>query len=446
MPHTTKKQRREDDRQSKVAADNDVSVGFDNLGVDEIANVLGFLDIKDIMSKRRINKKTREAVKMTIVPLIRVKTFNRYSTRGFCVGSVDEYNAMNVMTRALPNLQQIEIGRFGIEHKYNDGEDPDEQWAAETADMTTHDIEIISNFRKLRILEICSKGLNGRYPVLFNSFPLLQKLSICQCRFLKWDLEVLAAFPLLKELKCEHNNHLTGNINSLSLLKDTLEKVTIMSSRDVTGNFMDLADFPHLKELNLVGSTSVTGDVRDIGENDFSSLELLYLPKSVYGGNQYELQRIADAPDLIRALYLLKKQRPSLSMLAGWSGVLSRGSPEWYEPVDFNGNYILLTVHFVKAGPRIGYQWQTNGHCCEVNWLDPEPDKDSSIYGKYIKKLRKTEKKQKVDIFTGLHEPPTEEEYNRLLAEYDDGSSDGSEEYDSEDEYIWEYNASDDDW
>jgi hypothetical protein len=80
-----------------------------------------------------------------------------------------------------------------------------------------------------------------------------------------------------------------------------------------------------------------------------------------------------------------------------------------------------------------------------VNWLDPEPDKDSSVYGKYIKKLRKTEKKQKVDMFTGLHEPPTEEEYNRLLEEYAE-RDDGSEEYDSEDEYIWEYNASDDDW
>ena len=81
-----------------------------------------------------------------------------------------------------------------------------------------------------------------------------------------------------------------------------------------------------------------------------------------------------------------------------------------------------------------------------MNWLDPEPDKDSSVYGKYIEKLRKTEKKQKVDMFTGLHEPPTEEEYNRLLEEYDDESGDGSEEYDSEDEYIWEYNASDDEW
>ena len=79
---------------------------------------------------------------------------------------------------------------------------------------------------------------------------------------------------------------------------------------------MDLADFPYLKELKL-NDTAVTGDIRDIGENDFSSLERLILPKSVYGGDGYVLQRISDAPDLMRAVYLLKKQRQTLKM-RGW--------------------------------------------------------------------------------------------------------------------------------
>jgi len=43
----------------------------------------------------------------------------------------------------------------------------------------------------------------------------------------------------------------------------------------------------------------------------------------------------------------------------------------------------------------------------------------------------------------GLHQPPAEEEYNRLLEEYEEERSEGSEESGSED---WEYNASDDDW
>ncbi len=96
--------------------------------------------------------------------------------------------------------------RWQGRNKFNDGEDPDEEPAAITANNTTHDIEIISNFRQLRILEIASSGgktsLNGRYPVFFNSFLLLQILRIQgYCHFLKWDLEMLAGMPLLKELK-----------------------------------------------------------------------------------------------------------------------------------------------------------------------------------------------------------------------------------------------------
>ncbi len=92
---------------------------------------------------------------------------------------------------------------------------------------------------------------------------------------------------------------------------------------------MDLADFPHLIELNLLG-TAVTGDIRDIGENDFLSLECLNLPKDVYGGNGYEFQRISDAPDVVSAIYLLKKQRPALEM-GYWYVRLSGDSPDWYE-------------------------------------------------------------------------------------------------------------------
>jgi hypothetical protein len=39
-------------------------------------------------------------------------------------------------------------------NKYIDGEDPDEERIAMTSNYTTHDIGIISNFSKLRRLEI----------------------------------------------------------------------------------------------------------------------------------------------------------------------------------------------------------------------------------------------------------------------------------------------------
>jgi hypothetical protein len=47
-----------------------------------------------------------------------------------------------------------------------------------------------------------------------------------------------------------------------------------------------------------------------------------------------------------------------------------------------------------------------------VNWLDPEPDKGSSHYSKYIQDLQDLERK--VYRFRGFFQPPTEEEYNEL--------------------------------
>jgi hypothetical protein len=384
------------------------------LGSDEVANILSFLPLEEIMPKRRVCTKWKEAVKITIVPT----SNNSY----FCVDSVKNYNAMAVMTRALPNLQQIKLGNLGS-HKYNDGEDPDEGTAAYTAHCTTHDIEIISNFSKLRDLTIATEAiLNGRYPVFFNSFPLLQKLSFEYCEYLKWDLEVLAAFPLLKELKCEHNYHLTGNINSLRVLKDTLQKVTIDHCSHVVGNLMDLADFPHLKGLDLDG-TAVTGDIRDIGCNDFSSLESLDLPKGVYGGLGCEFRRISDAPDLVRTVYLFKKQHPTLKMNTSWYGKLSSDSPDRYESVDEDEDddeALPFHICFVGAGSRIGYRWENvdSTNPCEVNWLDPEPDRESGDYVEYVKKLHDIQ--VEVGMYRGFHQPPTEEEYNRLCDRFEE--------------------------
>ncbi len=407
MPHPTTKKQRLD--HAVVAVGDDFLASFDDLSVDLHANILAFLPLQDITHSRRINKKSREAVKMTIVPLT-----------DFRVDNAEKYNTLNVMTRALPNLQQITIGNFGWPHgeghKWSDGEDS-VRWArdAKTADWTTHDIEIISNFSKLRILGIDSYApLNGRYPFLFNSFPLLQKLSIRDCPRLKLDLEMLAGFPILKELDLHSIYYLTGNISSLRVLKDTLEKVEIVVT-GVEGNFMDLADFPHLKELDL-GHSDVTGDIRNIGESDFSSLERLCLPKTVYGGNGFTLQSISDGPDIVRAVYLLKKKIPALD-IKYWHGELSRESPDWYEPVNSYFTPVPpFNIWFFEAGPRIGYRWTTISYSrstlCEVNWLDPEPERESSDYEKYTEELQKTNRQ--VGFYKGFHQPPTEEEYNRL--------------------------------
>ena len=196
------------------------------LSTELVADIFGFLGPKEIMQKRRVCKKWKEAVKITIVPLC-----------DFCVASLNPYSALNVMTEAMPNLQQINLRNSCGRQKYSEGEDPDEDIAAITAHYTSHDIEIICNFRKLRVLKIGCAELNGRYPFLFNSFPLLEHLTISDCSFLKWDLEMLAAFPLLKELDCSYNRLLTGNLNNLRVLKDTLEKVNIGSTDNIEGNW-----------------------------------------------------------------------------------------------------------------------------------------------------------------------------------------------------------------
>lgn len=65
---------------------------------------------------------------------------------------------------------------------------------------------------------------------------------------------MLEGMPSLTELICIDNSSLSGNIGSLRVLKETLERVDIHGCENVEGNFMDLADFPRLSELDLTGT------------------------------------------------------------------------------------------------------------------------------------------------------------------------------------------------
>jgi len=400
----------------------------EKVSADEVAIIFSFLRPQHIIRLRRVCTIWRDAAKKTIVPLTLTE---------FRVNSVRKYNAMRVMTTVLPNLQQLLITELGYGDKYSDGEDPDEEIAARTANWTSHDIDIISRFSKLRILTIWQVHLNGRYPVLFN-FPLLQKLELYDCLRLKWDLEILDGLPLLKELNCGGSNphpHLTGSLSSLRVLKDTLEKVAL-GNCSVEGNFMDLADFRRLKVLNLRGNfTAVRGDIRDIREHDFPALESLSLPHTVYGGRGHALQRISDAPEVISSLYSIRKQRPNL--LYYWFGELSEDSPDWYE-WDDDSRKPPFRLQFVQAGSRLGWSWiccsnsgsdsdgiytsyydddddddlSEENSSCEINWLDPEPSSESSNYEAYMEELQRIE--QRINFYSGYHQPPTEDEYYRL--------------------------------
>jgi hypothetical protein len=465
MPHTSKKKRSSvgnnlvhpPARRSRRIAGR-LNAEFDDLD-DLLVNILEFLPIKEIMCNRRVSKKWGEMI-MMVVPHgdFNVTNMNSYSRFPVEFDGDDNvmrgsFNTMRVMTTAMPNLQQISLGGFyGIERKYSDGEDPDpdldpdDEWGTRTANYTTHDIEIISNFSKLRILDIWDAPFNGRYPFLFNSFPLLQKLAIKHCRFLKWDLGMLSAFPLLRDLYVSENNRLTGNVRCLRVLKDTLETLTISSCTNVEGNLMVLADFPLLKELDLY-DTAVTGDVRDIGENNFSNLEKLLLPFGVVGssgfaGRGYKFQRIADVPSVINAFYRLSKRakplfckdplnRPKPLFCEDQYWVLSAQSPDYYSAREESLVYPPHCVSFVKVGTRLGWRWtnlyfdgddddddddEREYHSCEINWLDPEPGREDVDYEAYVEEL--TSIQEEITVYRGYHQPPTEEEYMRLCREY----------------------------
>eukprot|EP00984_Skeletonema_dohrnii_P029104 scaffold19455_cov67-Skeletonema_dohrnii-CCMP3373.AAC.1 len=390
------------------------------------AGILGFLGYKDIMRSRICCKKLRDAARSTTVPWANGESYDSFVRETqFRVNSVKKHKAMVTMATALPNLQQILLSSIAYGHKYRDGKDPDEEKAASTANWTTCEIQIISKFTKLRRLTIICARLNGRYPVLFN-FPLLQKLEIQYCRNLKWDLNSLTKLRCLKELNVDNCDSLTGSIKSLSVLKDTLEKVYIRSCK-IEGDFMDLAAFPRLKSLNLTKCSLMTGDIRKIGENDFPKLEELDLDADFIGAKYHQFQRISDVASVAEAIYRLKQRDPPLIRNLDciyWS--LSPDSPEWYDRNGENGHPPPpFSIDFVRAGSRVGWRWKavyTNHYnsrvtnSCEINWLDPEPHRENSDYDVYIRELQSIQ--EDVYCFEGCHQPPTEEEYKRVCEEY----------------------------
>jgi len=359
---------------------------FDN-SEDILSMIFGFLNLGEIMLARSICKRWRQAAIVADL------------NTNFEVNSIERYNAMVMMAEWMPNLQQLNIRSLGWEQKYMDGRDPDLELVRETANFATHDIEIVSSFRKLRVLEISCAPLNGRYPLLFN-FSLLEKLFICGCS-IKWDLGMLSGTPLLKELRIEQPNRigLTGNISGLKVLKATLERVTM--NCEVVGTFMELADFPCLKVVDL-GGTGVVGDVRDIGHNDFVNVEEFVLPATVCGGKGYKFHSVNEVNSFMSEVHRLIRQFPTLFLINEWC--LDEDSPDFYR-------YNLLPVppfhfHFVKAGTRLGWRWHNGGGIhCKVNWLDPEPVNGTVEYDLYMQgenALLATE------MYSNFHEPPSE--------------------------------------
>lgn len=122
------------------------------------------------------------------------------------------------MTTALPNLQQLAIYNPDWEFTYLDGEDPTVRRIPGHNNVLVsgggqrRDITIISNFTKLKSLTIEPlDSLNGRYPSLFNNFPLLTRVEMTRVFYMKWELDMLSAgFPSLRELQVSFSPFLSG--------------------------------------------------------------------------------------------------------------------------------------------------------------------------------------------------------------------------------------------
>jgi len=373
-----------------------------------VEHIFGYLPPEDIMRSRRVCKRWKDAAKNTIVPI---------PTNRFEVDTVMKYSAMTAMSTAMPNLAQISIRPLEHRIRYSNGEEPNQSLAANTINRITFVTfpRTISRFRKLRVLELDNAPLNGRYPFLFD-FPLLDTLRIEKCIHLKWDLGMLRGMPLLKDLCFLGNKSLTGNIESLRTLKNSLQSLTISNCPDVVGNFMDLADFPRLKQLKF-RYTPVTGDIRDIEEQDFSVLKEIRLPKTVVGGDGYRFQRISEVSELVTAVDRIRRQRDAtLFELFSWS--LATDSPDRYDRDATYDPPPPFTVQFINPGSRFGWCWKNEQfNFCEVNWLDPEPDRASSDYERYTQELEPV-LGVLIKFFKGYHQPPTQEEYTRLCEEY----------------------------
>ena len=163
---------------------------------------------------------------------------------------------------------------------------------------------------------------------------------------------MLSGFPVLEDFYVAHNPYLTGNVKSLRALKNTLREVTIAGCHDVEGDLMAFGDFGLLEKLCLI-NTKVRGDIREIQERHFPRLKKLDLPDGVYGGGSFD--RIADAPEVMHAMFCLKKRIPTLFESRRWK--LSNESPDRYETIVHHSREPPFWVEFFKADTRTGWNW-----------------------------------------------------------------------------------------
>ena len=266
--------------------------------------------------------------------------------------------------------------------------------------------------------------MNGSYPFLFD-FPKLKILNLSNIQNLRWDLGMVSGLPSLKHLVCPKNYKLTGNTNSLRMLRNTLQRLELSGCTNVEGDLMDLADFPLLEEIIMSG-TKINADTSQISPKDFLSISRIILAGDRFDGKKWErkLNSIEEAAGFYLARYPILKAHGQKNTTMGIRvTALSKDSPDYYESTYDRSPYAPpLKAQFVEAGPRIGWRW-LNYHpeslpgnfkeiACEINWLDPEPTPADDGYKSYLAAIQ--ELRKDVDFFRGYLSPPTKEEHEKM--------------------------------
>lgn len=356
---------------------------------DILSRILSYLSWKETVRCREVSTQWRETVYDTPV-------------RDILISSPSMAENLQLISRCLPKLQALQIRK-----------------------QTEMDDYLFrpSFFEHLKELD-CRDSLG-----LCNSFseilPLkhLQALNLHGNENLKWKLSNLAAFPNLEDLRCINSRSIAGDLKDLSVFSRQMVVLDVSGCGNVTGNLMDVAQWSKLWWFGM-SRTKIEGDLRKIRPGDFPALEMIGLDHHIYGAS--EIQRISHAPEIMKARHQISKQSSQESPIFPVTVLgLSTDSPDYHERIEqrlyTSERDPPFCIENVIAGDRRGWRWSNYlGGCCDIRWLDPEPDamQDEERYKNYTEELAlilQTDYDR--SIFTGFLDPPTPEEYENLCRE-----------------------------
>ncbi|OEU21405.1 hypothetical protein FRACYDRAFT_235028 [Fragilariopsis cylindrus CCMP1102] len=347
------------------------------LGVDEISLILAFLSWKEIL-QARVSKKWQEAAKLTMVPDTKHCFLGGQFYHGVYASSNQDWaNALGWLSVALPRLDGLAFrGTVSL-----------------PPDVST----VQQRFPELRHLTLSGTNLSGFHPSIFQ-FRNLISLDLRRNNEMEWDLESLSGLPNLQKLQANSNLSMTGNLQSLTVLKNTLVSLSVEIC-------------PNMYECYW--------RYREIGSNDFVSISELFLGDGIYGNVFFD--RIDDVPGIMKAKYNLMK-RPTIFDEHDFDDELHlrEDSLQFYHAPEGNPPYPPFWVEFVYAGRRSGWKFTncTTGGDCETEWFEPAPLVTDEGYDKYVKESIRVHKN--VTLFRGFTEPPTHEEYLGLCRDAGD--------------------------